>query len=505
MYKAVIVDDEPLIVDGLVNAIEWTGFHIELGLATTDPQAALDYCLENPVNIVIADVSMPVMNGLQLIQKIKKAKPSVFCIILSAYQNFEYARTALRYGAENYLLKPLDPDELSDTISQIINHIKEREQLNITYGRSMMTFRNAFTEQWLKNLVSNAELSTKAELLGINLDAPGFTATVFSCSSGGEIMMSRFFDFLLQYLPGHYTGNFFFETPLRLVGVLSPISPDEADTETFLALVLKSAASNGIRVFASIGDTVRDYSQVYQSYHQADRMAFLEYSRMPFVFFRDLPGLEEAATGALEAYDRQCGHSAALERLFLQYVPELSCYSVLSKRIAALCKKEYELWDKNPELIESLSLLPLSENLFAGEAAVRTAYYEFTLKFLKRSDPLLARLQQSMYPMVDAVIKTIHEFSDKDISLKTLAFKLNVTPSYLGTVFHQQTGYYFNDYLTDARLKYAAHLLEHTDMKIKDIVDKIGFSSQTYFNRSFKRYFDTSPISYRRDKKIRKL
>ena len=110
-----------------------------------------------------------------------------------------------------------------------------------------------------------------------------------------------------------------------------------------------------------------------------------------------------------------------------------------------------------------------------------------------------------MYPMVDAVIKTIHEFSDKDISLKTLAFKLNVTPSYLGTVFHQQTGYYFNDYLTDARLKYAAHLLEHTDMKIKDIVDKIGFSSQTYFNRSFKRYFDTSPISYRRDKKIGNL
>ena len=114
-------------------------------------------------------------------------------------------------------------------------------------------------------------------------------------------------------------------------------------------------------------------------------------------------------------------------------------------------------------------------------------------------------MQQSMYPMVDAVIKNIHEFSDKDISLKTLASKLNVTPSYLGTVFHQQTGYYFNDYLTDARLKYAAHLLEHTDMKIKDIVDKIGFSSQTYFNRSFKRYFDTSPISYRREKKIGSL
>ena len=289
MYKAVIVDDEPLIVDGLVNAIEWTGFHIELGLATTDPQAALKYCLENPVNIVIVDVSMPVMNGLQLIQKLKEAKPSVFCIVLSAYQNFEYARTALKYGAENYLLKPLDPDELSDTISQIIDHIKEREQLNTTYGRSMMTFRNAFTEQWLKNLLSPAELSTKAELLGINLDALSFTATVFSCPRGGEIMMSHFFDFLLQYLPGHYTGNFFFETPLRLVGVLSPISREEAAVETFLSLILKSAAASGIQVFASIGNTVCDFSQVYQSYHQADRLAFLEYSRLHFVFSPNLP------------------------------------------------------------------------------------------------------------------------------------------------------------------------------------------------------------------------
>lgn len=505
MYKAVIVDDEPLIVDGLVKAIEWTGFHIELGLATTDPQAALAYCLENPVNIVIADVSMPVMNGLQLIQKIKEAKPSVFCIVLSAYQNFEYARTALKYGAENYLLKPLDPDELSDTISQIIDHLKEREQLNITYGRSMMTFRNAFTEQWLKNLLSPAELSTKAELLGINLDALSFTATVFSCPKGEEITMSHFFDFLLQYLPGHYTGNFFFETPLRLVGVLSPISREEAEVGTFLSLILKSAAASGIQVFASIGNTVRDFCQVYQSYHQADRLSFLEYSRLPFVFSPSLPGLEEAADNALKAYDRQSDKNASLDDLFRQYAPELCCYYILSKRISMLCKKEYELWDKNPELLEFLSLLPLSEEPSSGRDSARAAWQEFTLRFLKNSDPLLARMQQSMYPMVDAVIKSIHEFSDKDISLKTLASKLNVTPSYLGTVFHQQTGYYFNDYLTDARLKYAAHLLEHTDMKIKDIVDKIGFSSQTYFNRSFKRYFDTSPISYRRDKKIGNL
>lgn len=93
-----------------------------------------------------------------------------------------------------------------------------------------------------------------------------------------------------------------------------------------------------------------------------------------------------------------------------------------------------------------------------------------------------------MYPCVNAVIKAIEEFKDKDISLKTLAARLNVSPSYLGTVFKQQTGYYFNDYLTEARIRYAAKLIETTDMKMKDIVDEVGFSSQTYFNRMFKRF-----------------
>ena len=210
MYQAVIIDDEPFIVKGLTKAIDWIGFQIEIGFAGTDPVAALEYILANPVNIVITDVSMPVMDGLTLIQKIKDAKPSIYVIVLSAYDNFEYTKTALRCGAENYLLKPLDPDELSDSISQIINHIMEREQLNSTYGRSMMTFRSAFTEQWLKNTLTSNALVTKAEMLGINFNVPSFTVAVFSCPEGGEVIMSRFFDFLLNYLLGHYTGNFFF-------------------------------------------------------------------------------------------------------------------------------------------------------------------------------------------------------------------------------------------------------------------------------------------------------
>lgn len=498
MYQAVIVDDEPYIVEGLVKAIDWEGFQLTIGCATTDPQAALEYILSNPVNVVITDVSMPILNGLQLIQKVKEVKPSVYMIVLSAYNNFEYARTALRYGAENYLLKPLDPDELSDTISQIISHLQERDQLNSTYGRAMLTFRNAFTEQWVKNLLTNTELSTKADLLGINLEAPRFTSIIFTCPDSSETMMSRFFDYFLQYLPGHYTGNFFFETPSRLVGVLSPVGTEE-NIHTFIRKIIHMASASDIVIFASAGATASHYSEVPISYQQADALAYLKYTKLPYVFYEQNASLWEAAKNALSDY--HCSGGTDL-RSFLQlydrHDPFQASCAVLSCRISKLCKKEYELSEKYPELTEYLYNMPVSSE----HASV---FKEYVLQFLKNSDKLLIKLQQSMYPCVDAVIKAVHEFSDMDISLKTLAAKLNVTPSYLGTVFHQQTGYYFNDYLAEARLKYAADLLENTDLKIKDIVEKIGFASQTYFNRSFKRYYDTSPVNYRRDKKVHNL
>ena len=120
-------------------------------------------------------------------------------------------------------------------------------------------------------------------------------------------------------------------------------------------------------------------------------------------------------------------------------------------------------------------------------------------------DILLKRqeLQKNRYPCVDAVMAAVHDFSNKEISLKTMAAKLNMHPSYLGNIFHQQTGFYFNDYLNEERLKYAAELMGTTNTKLKDIVDQAGFSSQAYFNRLFKRRFGTSPNTYRREVKMK--
>lgn len=208
MYQAVIVDDEPVIVSGIRDALDWEGFGFEIALATTSPATVLSFLSVHPVHLLITDISMPEMDGIALIREAKSLVPLLSVIVLSAYDNFDYVKGALRYGAENYLLKPLSSDELSDSIRNVVSHVKEREVLNMNYGGTMLTFRSTFVEQWLKNLLTPETLLERAGLLGINLEMDNYTAVIFSADNRDAASMSRFFDFLLSLLPGRFLAHF---------------------------------------------------------------------------------------------------------------------------------------------------------------------------------------------------------------------------------------------------------------------------------------------------------
>jgi len=183
MYQAVIVDDEPVIVSGIRDALDWEGFGFEIALATTSPATVLSFLSVHPVHLLITDISMPEMDGIALIREAKSLVPLLSVIVLSAYDNFDYVKGALRYGAENYLLKPLSSDELSDSIRNVVSHVKEREVLNMNYDGTMLTFRSTFVEQWLKNLLTPETLLERAGLLGINLEMDNYTAVIFSADN----------------------------------------------------------------------------------------------------------------------------------------------------------------------------------------------------------------------------------------------------------------------------------------------------------------------------------
>lgn len=503
MYRVLIVDDEPFVIEGMKTAIDWTGFNFEICCSTTNPLHALEYLENNPVDLLITDISMPQMDGLELIQRVRKINSLISILVLSAYDNFEYVRTAMRHGAENYLLKPLNPDELGESISRIVSHLKERSTLSNTYGSMMLTFRSIFTESWVKGSLSEDEFITRAQMLGVNLYLNNYTVLIFTADEGisqTTEKMSHLFDYLLSLFVGTYISHFYFETPSRLVCIIS-----NPTTELPLASLLSDLENARVILnfpfFVSAGNTVNNYEDVSVSYRNAKKYLFLQYTKMSSFIYQDM----DLPIPSLNVIEQDYTDIAEQDYL-TQVTAQLDKALPPSKHIPCIlsvlswCTSQTST-DLHPHtsVIELLKCLKPEIENNADMIAYLHTFIHTGYEVLSQKQ----QLQTATYPCVDAVINAVHEFSDKDISLKTLAAKLNMHPSYLGNIFHQQTGFYFNDYLNDERLKYAAGLMENTDMKLKDIVDQAGFSSQTYFNRLFKRRYGAPPNAYRRELRAR--
>ena len=122
MYTVLLVDDEENVVKNLTNVVDWPVYGIETVLTASDGVEAIEIIQSNHVNLVITDISMPRMDGLQLVRHIRDTYPHIRCVLLTSYSDFSYAKEAISLGVENYLLKPFKPEEMDNTIRKAISN-----------------------------------------------------------------------------------------------------------------------------------------------------------------------------------------------------------------------------------------------------------------------------------------------------------------------------------------------------------------------------------------------
>lgn len=499
MYKVVIVDDESFIIDGLKDAIDWEGYNFEIVYTSTNPESVLSYFKDNSVDLLMTDIAMPQMNGIELIHQVKIISPHVAIIVLSAYDNFNFVRTALRNGAENYLLKPLDSNELGESIRSIAEHLGERLKQSDAYGTTMLNFRSIFIENWVKDALNPIDFHTRAEMLGINLQLSHFTVLIFSTQQENTQGMAELLDGVLSIFLGKFQSHFYFENAKTLVCILSgdDILTDRGRLNSSIDEIRDHFS---FPFFVSIGTTVDNYEDVSISYRTANRYLFLRFTLLENIICNEIP-LPINTSNIIEQNFLQIEEEEYIFQVTTLFSPSLSDQQRMDIQLAIV---HHGILQTNGENIESTILKSVSE--VCCETRNLNRVLQYIKSFIGTCYQILRERQETQsnnYNYVDLVIQSIQDVSNKDISLKTLAAQMDMHPSYLGNIFHQQTGYYFNDYLNNERLRYAAKLLETTSLKLKDIVDKAGFSSQTYFNRVFKRQFGVSPLSYRRESKLK--
>ena len=172
MYTVLLVDDEASMLETLIQSIHWQQYGVDPVLTVSDGPQALEVLASRPVDLLIADIKMPRMDGLSLLQTVRSTYPNTHCIILTAYEEFEYARQAIQLGVENYLLKPLNTEEMEESIERALDNIYASRRI------SDHLFRNNGFTRWVNRTISTTELAERANLLQLNLYLPEYCVVI---------------------------------------------------------------------------------------------------------------------------------------------------------------------------------------------------------------------------------------------------------------------------------------------------------------------------------------
>ncbi|XEC93051.1 response regulator [Paenibacillus tarimensis] len=520
MYNVWIVDDEPFILEGLYSILDWTELNLRVAGHAESGREAIEKIGGAAVDILITDINMPEMNGLELIRTLKENNPELKCIILSGYNDFEYVKEGMLLGIENYLLKPINTEELKQTLVTTV------EKLNRSYNQKLPLdhiemLRDNILYRWCMSRISREEWKLRSEYLGLKLDAPNVTAVIITPeaeSDIGEAVSIRKLaeDFMnRQSLPFLCCQDLDNDTVLLVGSGNDPEYDQERMESTMQSLYLQLSERSGKRICISIGSQEPGLDYAADSYRNA--LLVQDYA----LLFPDDPVLTFAKVNHTVSEERKtvpiqfetyadCLQAQQYESLARQIDEDFDAFSrmegvtPLQLRITAseiLIQMKKSL--KNAVLFnDSISDAYLKAMSEIHRAATLDKLKSLVKSIAKEMIETLSGDQTS--PVIKQVLNYINTSYAEDFSLKTLGQAYRIHPVYLGQLFQKEMNQSFSDYVNSFRIEKAKQLIRQTPMKVPEIANAVGYWDTAYFYKQFKKYTGTSPASYKRYSQLEK-
>ena len=499
MYKLFILDDEAAVVKNLCGIIDWEAYNVEIAGTATDSVEALVTLSHGDIDILITDVCMPGYDGLTLMRMAMEKSPKLRVIVISAHDSFRYVKASLQNGAENYLLKPVDPAELTETLRRTLANLDSERHADI----GITVFKGNILDRWLHNGIHETELMDRAELLGLDMHAESYTA--FSLHHPDWTLADALH--ALAALEARHPGasglHAYAGDALCVTGVL--IGPPQ-DAEPFRqALSRLRAAVPG--ALLTVGIPVQAPGDLWRSLKTVERYRIVQDRATPLLLCSgyEACGAENATVRELEerlgtclADGRREECLALLDALRTAMQPQTDAQRRCCAQSIAACLCGVEMRSR-PGMPASEAYRERIEQ-FRDIPTPKLGDWLNELCMLTHSQ--LQRSRSLLHPYVQKALQCIQEEYAGEISLKTIAGRFGVSPAYLGHLFHEQTGAYFNDHLTSIRLDAARRLIVETALKVNEIAERTGFGTQTYFNRIFRREHGVSPGEYRQQARL---
>lgn len=505
MKKVMLVEDEELILQGIRNIIDWEELGLQVVHMAHHGVEAYEMWQKNPVDIIVTDLEMPVMGGLELLRKIRKENDRVRFIILTGYDEFAYAREAIRLEVENYLLKPIDEDALVEQLQETMRKLDETDRARHQYAEEKNDWLH-----FLSGKSSREEEEKFVSLLNSSIDKPVSYAAIMKLNLE-SMKETKVSDVLVQLRQEEEKltvihldlGSFL------VVWSGEERKPEEA-LEYFSGLQNRIESSLGVHTFITLGQPCYSFHDLPNCYKTAKKLQkylliegygnCLDETRIQTHKTKDI-AVDSVYLRKLVLKKDKKGVMDYLSDLFvnnLGEVPKVDVLFQVAVKIAMILqeiKEEYKLENSG----HMKALTELIENIFQAETI-------FGLKaiFTSEIDEIINALHEedSHYtPVIKQIIHEVQKNYWEDMNLKTLSYKYHMNASYLGQIFQKEVGVSFANYLSNTKMSVAKDLILNTNKKINDIAREVGYPDTSYFYRKFKQCYGVSPASLREMKK----
>lgn len=513
MFKVYIADDEEIVRKGLKKIIDWKAIGFEIcGEAGDGATAYNDIQLLQP-DLIVLDIRMPKLHGLDLAKKLREEGYLGRIIILSGYSEFKYAQDAIKCDVDYYLTKPLDETELLNAVVNIRTLIQKK----LLHAQHLNYYQENAKHKILQDMLVSSEtpnLASSVYTLGeLNLEADRYQILILKALHPEEKNIGEysqaFIDFCAMMKVPIKTKTIELLTIQRVEVVL--LKGDQIITrfEDYMKEYYEDSTKS---YFIAAGRVVIGINEIYFSYHDAlaitERHFFYNPNRF-IMSYADLPNLTSLKYQFGSEDSKEYGKKIYES---IQTYNRIACFKLLQELEEKIVNAKNSV-----ESIKSfLSGLFLHINQdfkkdyahinyeFSTNAEIiqyihTTVYLYEIFNFLREQIDFLIKLigNSNSDSIVDEIIDYITYNYSKDIKLKTLAPKFGYNSSYLGKIFHKKVGMSFNDYLHKIRTDNAKTLLLDANYKVYEISTLVGYKNVDYFHLKFRFHVGCTPNEYR--------
>ncbi len=528
MLKVLLVDDEHFILQGLKRLINWEKEGFVIAGTAHDGNEALRFLKHNKADLVIADVNMPVISGLELLQKIRSENISdAYFVILSGYAEFSYAQEAIRHECTDYILKPVEKEQLLETLHKVSGLAADKEEENRTNLKMERAYlaRNLiavicgkYDDVNLDFIEKNMRLDNSIRYIDIEL-AEDLLDEEFS-DEEKRAYQRRLAEICIEYL-GDYASHCIFDVSgkekIYDIGFIycsfmakESLQTENEYLESFLSYINEELE---FPVIMLAGKKINSISNISKSYSTACILRSCQgFKNQKDIYYYD-EEIHVTDSGAILCKNEIDELVTAVEQnepvkimkavdSFFEEIQKtggiypgggiqnLNINYLLFQLVHLATRQDDNV--NQGEILRIISEHSFKEGITRGSKA-------HVLRFAREYAEYLAQLRKNVSRGVLAEVE--HEIKNRfaeNLTLKELSEKYYINNAYLGQLFRKQYGCSFKDYLNQTRLDMAADLLIHTDKKIYQVAEEVGYHNLDYFVNRFISAKGCTPAKYRR-------